>query len=193
MRGACSGSNTRGNAKLRMILNRTNSATSFQAWVVQVTNVRHRDRKPKLLDLGGSPEFAERAWPAAGDDTFPSAVAHAFPQGRVGDQCANGAREIIDIVRFGDEAVFVVLDQFLWAAGIGNDDRHAGGLRFDDHIAERVSRAGKNKNVSGRVRRGQFFAPQIAGEKCLGQRFSKRLGVWAVTDDKKLYGKAFVA
>ncbi len=71
----------------------------------------------------------------------------------------------------GYQAIGLIFHQLFGAAGIGNDDRHAGSLRFDDDVAESIGRAGKNKNVGGRIGCGQFFTREIAGKKCLGQRF----------------------
>ena len=181
-----------------MVSNGTDSATSFRAWVVWVFNVRHpvtskSDRSRNLLDLGSFPEFAECAWPAAIDDTLSSRDAHAFPQRGIGNQRPNGAREVIDITRLGDKTVRFVFYQLFRSAGIGDNDRHPGRLRFDDDVAEGVGRAGENKNIGRRVRHGQLFAREVAGKKCLRQRFRKRLGVRAVTNDKKLHGKTLIA
>ncbi len=93
-----------------------------------------------LLDIGRRPEFAERTRPAAVDDTLSSGDAHAFPQCGIGNQRPNSAREVIDITRLGDKTIGFVFYQLFRPAGIGNDDWHAGGLRFDDDVAERVSR-----------------------------------------------------
>ncbi len=99
---------------------------------------------------------------------------------------SNRAREIVGIVRFGDEAVLVVMHQFFWAAGIGNDHWHPRGLRFDDHVAKSVGRARENKNVGRSVGRGQILSGEIAGEKRFRQRFGQFLRIGAVTNDKKL-------
>ena len=78
-------------------------------------------------------------------------------------------------MRSGYQTVGFGLYQFLGPAGIGNDYRQAARLRFEDDITKGVGCAGKNKNVCGRICGREFAAPQIAGEKRLGQRFRERL------------------
>jgi hypothetical protein len=106
------------------------------------------------LDVCYRPEFAESGRPSAVDDAFSGAIAHALAQCRINDQRANGLGKIIDVVRLGYQSIGLVFHQLFGAAGIGNDDRHPRSLRFDDDIAKGIGRAGKNKNVGGRVRCG---------------------------------------
>jgi hypothetical protein len=46
-----------------------------------IENARSRN----LLDLGGSPEFAERTWPAASHHTFSCVNAHSLSQSGIDD------------------------------------------------------------------------------------------------------------
>ena len=69
-----------------------------------------------------------------------------------------GTREILDVMRFRDQTVAIVLDQFFWSARIGNDHRNARGLSFNDHVPERVGCARKNENVRGGISSRQFLA-----------------------------------
>jgi len=56
------------------------------------------DRSRNLLDLGGSPESAERTWPAAIHHAFSCVNAHSLSQTGIDDQRTNSAREIINIM-----------------------------------------------------------------------------------------------
>ncbi len=76
---------------------------SFRVWVLSVSNYLapggiENDRSPNQLDLGGSPEFAERTWPAAIYHAFSCVNAHSLSQTGIDDQRTNSAREIIDIM-----------------------------------------------------------------------------------------------
>ena len=68
-------------------------------------------------------------------------------------------------MRSCDQTVRLVGNQFLRTTGIGNDNWQSGCLCFEDYVAERVGRAGKNKDICRRIRGGQFVAFEIAGEK----------------------------
>src|SRR5438128_11641933 len=98
-------------------------------------------------DLRQRPEFSKRRGPSAVDDTLAGAIAHALALGGIDNQLANGADEIIGVVRSGDEASLVLTHQFFWAAGIGNNNWNARGLSFDDDVAEGVGRAWENEDV----------------------------------------------
>jgi len=89
-------------------------------------------------------------------------------------------------VRFRDQAVAIVLDQLFRSARIGNDHRNAGGLRFNDHVAERVRGARKNEDVGGGVSGREFPAGQISGEESFRERFGKLARIGPVADNTKL-------
>src|SRR5439155_27166626 len=68
--------------------------------------------RPESLEISRGPKVAEGRRPAAVDYTFASSFPHAFTQCRIDNQLPDRLCEIIQILRFGDEAILVVLDQF---------------------------------------------------------------------------------
>ena len=65
------------------------------------------------LLIGHRPELAEGIWPTAIDHALPGAIAHFFSQLRIAHQGANGAGEIIDIMRLRDQSGRIIFHQFL--------------------------------------------------------------------------------
>src|SRR6266478_2706459 len=134
-----------------------------------------------FLDIGRGPEFAERVWPAPIDDTFSGGCAHAFSQRGIRSERTDSPHEIIHIAGSSDETVRSVLYQFLGAAGIGNNYRHAASLRFQNDVAECVGGAREHKNIRRSVGGRQFFSPEITGKNRPRQRLRKLLGIGALT------------
>ena len=67
------------------------------------------------------PRIFERRRPTAINDALPRAAAHFSARLGILDQLFDRGGERICVVRFGDEAVYAVLDQFRGAAEIGDD------------------------------------------------------------------------
>src|SRR5213075_453139 len=72
-------------------------------FLCNIDNQKCRSRD--LLDLGGRPKLAERAWPTTVHHAFSGAVAHSLPQPAIDHQRPNRAREIFYVARFGYETV----------------------------------------------------------------------------------------
>src|SRR6266704_3230726 len=104
-----------------------------------------------LGNQGGRPEFSECIRPASILHTLPSAFTHPCAQLRVAGKCSYRGREAFDVARLSDKAIHSVFHQFLGPAGIRNDYRQTGGLRFDNDVPERVSRAWKYKQIGRRI------------------------------------------
>ena len=66
---------------------------------------RRRCRLSRQLHFGHRPKFSEGIRPTAIDDALPGAIAHPLPQLGVDNQRADGACEILDVVRLGHEAI----------------------------------------------------------------------------------------
>src|SRR5439155_9894248 len=94
--------------------------------------------------------------------------AHSLSQTGIDDQRTNSAREIIDIMCLGDQTVLIVLYQLFGPAGVGNNDRNAGSLRFDDDVAKSVRSTRKSKDISRSIGGGEFDAGQIPSKNCIG-------------------------
>ena len=77
------------------------------------------------LNISRGPKFAKGSRPTTIDHTFARALTHALAQCRIDNQLANSTSEIIHVVRFCDEPVLVVLDQFLGTTRVGNNYRNA--------------------------------------------------------------------
>ena len=70
---------------------------------------RRRCRLSRQLHFGHRPKFSEGIRPTEIDNALPGAIAHPLPQCGIDDQRADGAREILNVMRLGYEAVrFVV-------------------------------------------------------------------------------------
>jgi len=126
-------------------------------------------------------------------EALPGAIAHPLPQRGIDNQRADGAREILDVMRLGHEAVRFVVHQLFGPAGVGDDDRHARCLRFDDDVAEGVCGAWKSEDISRGVGGGEFEAGEITGEDCIRESLGKRLRVRSMADDEKLDRQSLLA
>ena len=100
-----------------------------------------------LPERGRGPEFLEGGGPTAIDHALAGALTHLRAQSWILHQFPDALREGIRVVRFGDEAVHALLDQFGGAAQIGNDGGQTAGLRFEDDVAEGVGRAGEHEDI----------------------------------------------
>ena len=126
-------------------------------------------RRALPLKFRRRPEFAKGAWPAAIDDALARVLRHVGAQLRVVNESAHRIREVFDVVRFRDQTVETMTNEFFWSAEIGDNHRQSTRLRFDDDVTERVGRARENKNVGRSVRFRQLLAFQVTGKDRFGQ------------------------
>lgn len=92
----------------------------------------------------------------------------------------------------GDEAGVVVVDDFLGAHFVGDDDGYFGGHGFEDDVAEGVGGGGEDEDVGGGVGGAEVVSFEEASEIGVGEELFHFGQVGAVADDDEL-GVLFIA